>query len=370
MILNRQSIIDTTPLQVYVSALVFSPARSIIRNRFGNEMPKWITQTPVIEDNWMACMATLKGHGHSVLSVAWSHDASRLASGSGDDTIKIWDPATGQCLSALEGHSDSVRSVAWSHDASRLASGSDDDTIKIWDPATGQCLSTLKGHGDWVRSVAWSHDASRLASGSSDKTIKIWDPATGQCLSTLEGHGDWVLSVAWSHDASRLASGSRDDTIKIWDPATGQCLSTLEGHGDSVQSVAWSHDASRLASGSSDKTIKIWDPATGQCLSTLKIDDVIYDLRFHGSDSDLLDTNLGAFDLQNVTISDRPLPIAVRYGLRSDRTWITYQGKNLLWLPSDYQPSSSAISGTAVSVGCLSGRVLIFKFSDISNPVS
>ena len=96
-----------------------------------------------------------------------------------------------------------------------LASGSYDDTIKIWDLATGACVSTLKGYGGAVYSVAWSPDIARLASGSLDGTIKIWDPATGACVSTLKGHGNTVLSVAWSPDIARLASGSRDKTIKI-----------------------------------------------------------------------------------------------------------------------------------------------------------
>ncbi|KAI3195129.1 hypothetical protein DTO013E5_10216 [Penicillium roqueforti] len=61
----------------------------------------------------------------------------------------------------------------------------DDNTVRIWDPTTGQCAQTLKGHSNWVRSIAWSQDGSRLASASDDKTVKIWDPTTGQCASTL-----------------------------------------------------------------------------------------------------------------------------------------------------------------------------------------
>ncbi|KAK4234131.1 WD40-repeat-containing domain protein [Achaetomium macrosporum] len=331
------------------------------------------------------CESTLNVHSSYVWSMAWSHDATRLASASRDNTVKIWDPATGQCVATLEGHSDGVGSVVWSHDATRIASASHDYTIKIWDPATGQCVSTLVGHRDWVTSVAWSRIATRLASASasSDMTVKIWDPATGQCVLTLEGHHHNVNSVAWSHDATRLASASDDGTVKIWDPATGQCVSTLIGFDsrtvDSVAcftSVAWSHDATRLASGSDDETVKIWDPTTGDCVSTLEIGRVLYDLQFHEVNSDLLHTELGTFDLQTVAISSdfgsassyNLSRIAIGYGLSSNGTWITYEGENLLWLPPEYRPSSSAISGPTVSIGCSSGRVLIFTFTD-SSPI-
>ncbi|KAJ5133506.1 hypothetical protein N7526_004871 [Penicillium atrosanguineum] len=299
----RQAIEDN-PLQVYSSALIFSPTRSITRICYHKEKPDWILNSPVVEQNWSICFLSLKGHRELVTSIAWSPDGSRLASASYDNTIRIWDLTTGQCASTLKGHRgsmgadshlrlfdntiniwglttgqcastlkghrDSVTSIAWSPDGSRLVSASDDRTVKIWDPTTGQCASTLEGHRDSVRSIAWSPDGSRLASASNDNTIKIWDPTTSQCISTLEGHSYRVELVAWSPDGSRLASASYDNTIKIWDPTICQCISTLEGHSYWVESVVWSPDGSRLASASYDNTIRIWDPTIYQCISTLE----------------------------------------------------------------------------------------------------
>ena len=87
----------------------------------------------------------------------------------------------------------------------RLASGSYDDTVKIWEVATGVCEATLEGHEDFVTCLA-KLDGGRLASGSRDETVKIWEVGTGACLATLEGHGDWVncLEVL---DGGRLAPG-------------------------------------------------------------------------------------------------------------------------------------------------------------------
>ncbi|WPJ66902.1 hypothetical protein SMAC4_14095 [Sordaria macrospora] len=141
--LSNKSIIEQAPLQAYISALVFAPSRSLIKRNFKGEEPEWIQTKPAVELDWNACLQTLEGHSGSVRSVAFSPDGQRLASGSGDKTIKIWDPASGSCLQTLEGHSRDVRSVAFSPDGQRLASGSGDKTIKIWDPASGSCLQTI-----------------------------------------------------------------------------------------------------------------------------------------------------------------------------------------------------------------------------------
>ncbi|KAH7031007.1 uncharacterized protein B0I36DRAFT_207242, partial [Microdochium trichocladiopsis] len=164
-------VIENYPLQVYTSALVFSPARSRVRVTFRHEEPTWIKLKPAMEDEWNECLQTLEGHSDLVTSVVFSHDGCRLASASDDKTVKVWDATTGQCLQTLESHSSGVNSVVFSHDGCRLASASRDNTVKVWDATTGQCLQTLEGHSDPVNSVVFSHDGCRLASASGDKTV-------------------------------------------------------------------------------------------------------------------------------------------------------------------------------------------------------
>jgi len=213
----------------------------------------------------------LEGHRRVVRSVAFSSDSRLLASDSYDNTIIIWDVASGKYLRKLTGHADDVNSVQFSPGSQHLASGSDDETIRVWDVATGECLQTWKGHDSPVHSVAFSPDGQHLASGSYDNTIMVWDVAAGLILQVLEGHTEAILSVVFSPDGQHLASSSRDKTISVWDVATGQCLQTWEGHTNYIRSVVFSPGGQNLASGSDDQTIRIWDLATGQCLQTWKV---------------------------------------------------------------------------------------------------
>ena len=77
--------------------------------------------------------------------------------------------------------------MAFSPDGQRLASGSDDSTVKVWDSATGKELFALKGHTAAVTSVAFSPDGQHLASGSSDRTVRIWESTTAKEMFALKG---------------------------------------------------------------------------------------------------------------------------------------------------------------------------------------
>ncbi len=209
----------------------------------------------------------LTGHTNSVNTLSFKPGSSTLASGSDDDTIRIWDLTwdawKNKPVQTLRGHRNNVESVAWSPDGTLLASGSRDRTVRLWNPNNAANTAILRGHTNTVNSVAWSPDGTLLASASRDDTIRIWDPTnTDTALHVLEGHTGNVNTLAFHPTEPLLASGSSDDTIRLWNLTTGEHQATLTGHTGSVNTIAWNSDGILLVSGSSDDTIRLWEPLT------------------------------------------------------------------------------------------------------------
>jgi small GTP-binding protein len=215
-------------------------------------------------------LRTFKGHKDVVMSVSFDPTGETLATGSDDETVKLWDTASGMLLRTLAGHTSKVWCVAFDPTGRLLASASEDKTVKLWEPTSGRLLRSLDGHEGLVWSVVFHPTGQTLASGSFDGTVKLWDAAGGKLLRTLKGNTNTVYRVAFDLTGQTLASGCGDHTGKLWDPAGGKRLRTLEGHEGPVFSVAFDPTGETLATGSDDKTVKLWDTASGSLLRTLE----------------------------------------------------------------------------------------------------
>ncbi|HIK12221.1 MAG TPA: serine/threonine protein kinase [Oscillatoriaceae cyanobacterium M33_DOE_052] len=221
-------------------------------------------------------LRSFQAHTGTVRALAISPDGKLLATGSDDNTIKLWEIDGGKQLLTLAGHSNWVTSLAFHPDGKRLVSGSYDTTIKLWQLPDGQLIRTLTAHTREVFCVAFSPDGTRLATGSY-QSVNLWNLRDGfmhllmgDTFRTLSGHIKWVNAVAFSPDGKLLASGGGDNTIKLWDVGKGEELRKLQGHRAGVLSLTFSPDGAVLASGSYDKTVKLWRRVDGLEIRTLE----------------------------------------------------------------------------------------------------
>ncbi|GKU91455.1 hypothetical protein SLEP1_g5327 [Rubroshorea leprosula] len=224
-----------------------------------------------------ATIASLEAPPSEVWQMRFDAKGTTLAvAGGGSASIKLWDTATWRLTATLSiprpevskpsdksGSKKFVLSVAWSPDGKRLACGSMDGTISVFDVARGKFLHHLAGHYMPVRSLVFSpNDSRKLFSASDDAHVHIYDVEGKSLIGAMSGHASWVLSVDASPDGEAIATGSSDKTVRLWDLRMRAALQTMSNHTDQVWGVAFRpgvRAAGRLASVSDDKSISLYD---------------------------------------------------------------------------------------------------------------
>ena len=206
--------------------------------------------------------------------VAYNSDGSRIASyGVGWGTSRLWDTTTGKEIAVLAKWEEKGTTAAFSPDDKRVAVGRR-EYVHLCDVATGRQLAVLGPHpGKVTGGLAYSPDGKRIASASDgSNAVYLWDGESGKEVAVLSGHTGWITSLHFSPDGSRLVSASNypDNTPRLWDAATGRLLAVLAGHKSAIWAVAFSPDGKRVATASLDQTGRLWDGRTGQSLAVLR----------------------------------------------------------------------------------------------------
>lgn len=203
--------------------------------------------------------------------VAWSHHGRLVAMGGWNGIISLRVAKTGKVISHWPGHKENITSIVFSADDRFLATGSGDDTAKVWSVRGGEPLLTMEQGDEYdVTGVAFSPDGNQLLTGDGENRVKLWDTRTGEEQRVLGTHSEAVSAVGWSADGRWAASGAWDDTLKLWNPVKGELVRTLRGHTDDITALAFSAKGERLISASDDRTVCVWNPGTGKLLQIFK----------------------------------------------------------------------------------------------------
>lgn len=198
-----------------------------------------------------------------IAEIAFSHKGHLIALGPERGPITLWDISSEQPRKLdyiLDGHQRSrILDLNFSPDDKILASAGSDQTILLWDTATGEVLvPPLINHDSPVGDVAFSQNGELLASGSDDKTVGLWDVKTGRLLAKFIGHNQPVTAVAFSPDGKLLASGSEDETIRLWDIAARQPLGSFTHPGGAIDWIVFSPDGDALISVNQHGSVFLW----------------------------------------------------------------------------------------------------------------
>ncbi|PAV19327.1 nucleotide-binding-oligomerization-domain like receptor [Pyrrhoderma noxium] len=265
---------ETKPSGDMMSIEVSVDGKSLVTGSEDGTVTVWSAETGEV------LKGPSEGHGDGVTKLSFTSDGDeyRFACSSGQNVL-IWklnvEPIT------CQGHSSLVVSLCFSPDGKHVASGSWDNTIRVWNSQNGLlALGPLEGHELAIDSVCYSGDGTRIVSGSYDRTVRIWDSSNGGLLFTLEGHSPIANSVACSNNGSLFTFGDDRGTVQVWDARSNNLVHELSRATQQVFRLCFSSDDAWIASSSINGSISVWNAFTGGLLFYFILPVLLNDIAF------------------------------------------------------------------------------------------
>ncbi len=244
------------------------------------------------------------GDSPRIESLQFSRDGRWLAACGGSPSefgeIQIWEVSSGRMVRSIRAGNDTLLGVAWSDDAKRLAVGGADRLVRAFEAESGKQLMQCDNHIDWVFGTAFVRDGSKLISVSRDKGVKLIDVATGHLIDDAAIPRDPILAVARHPQEDSVAftgligrvrlhrMAPRGGRLKEGDNREESTIREFEHMGTNLYAVAFSPDGNRLACAGQSGEVRIFETSSGKRLVTIPTTrNPIYSLTFHPTENQL-----------------------------------------------------------------------------------
>ena len=263
----------------WIWSLAFSPDGQQLASSGAEQLVRLWNVAPLRAEpsdtfHTLTAQTMLRGHTDTVFTVAFSPDGQQLASGSADQSICLWQVATGTLVNTFCDHVGPIFTLAFDPTGTLLASAGRDRVVRIWDLAARTLRHHCIGHTEEVIDLRFHYVTATgitwLITGSRDQSVRLWASDSGQLHHTLVDANNEILAIAASPGGHLLAASGADHMIRCWDLTTMQLRYSFSGHGDAVRALAFSADGITLASGGNDQTIRLWDTEKRRALYTIQ----------------------------------------------------------------------------------------------------